>query len=283
MLGSRRADLDAVVVAELGRRHDADLDGEGERRALLGKVAQVHLRVADGGDPGLGHRLLVPAGQPAPHGLVEHGLAADLLEDHLRGHLPAAEAGHLQLAPDRLGGAARARARARRSATSTSRRTRESLELGGGGLHGSGHAGAEDSVAVCLASVAVPSSDCPPGPSPGRRATPGARWPTSRCSGRAGCVSACWPARAGDRGGAGSGSWPARAMSPCVWRAQPRDALAVVGAREALVVPDHVAGGDPEATLERAREPQRGPELARGCRAPGRRWCPRARCRWRSS
>ena len=34
------ADLDAVVVAELGRRHHADLDREGERRALLGQIAR---------------------------------------------------------------------------------------------------------------------------------------------------------------------------------------------------------------------------------------------------
>ncbi len=39
-LGLAAADLDALVVAQLGPRADADLEGELERRALLGQLAR---------------------------------------------------------------------------------------------------------------------------------------------------------------------------------------------------------------------------------------------------
>ena len=93
-------DLEPLVVAELGRRHHADLDRERERQAALGQVGQVELGVADRGDAGVGHGLLVPARQPAPHRLVHHGLAADLLQHHLGRHLAAAKAGHAHLAAE---------------------------------------------------------------------------------------------------------------------------------------------------------------------------------------
>ena len=98
-LGLAAPDLDALVVAELRRRHHADLDREGERRALLGQVVEVHLRVADGLDARVRERLLVPARQAAAHGLVEHRLAAHLPQHDLRRHLAAAEPGHAHLAP----------------------------------------------------------------------------------------------------------------------------------------------------------------------------------------
>ena len=91
--------LDALVVAELRRRHHADLDRERERGALLRQVVEIHLRVAHRLDAGVGERLLVPARQPAADGLVEHRLAAHLPQHDLRRHLAAAEAGHAHLAP----------------------------------------------------------------------------------------------------------------------------------------------------------------------------------------
>ena len=86
--------------------------------------------------PGPGHGLLVPARQPAPHGLVEHRLAPDLLDDHLRRHLA------------RCGSRGPSAARPISSAALRSSRSSASLgdlhleaharvaELGGGGLHG---------------------------------------------------------------------------------------------------------------------------------------------------
>ena len=97
------ADLEPLVVAQLGGRDDTHLDREGERRAGLGQVGQVELGIADRADARFRHRLLVPAGQPAADGLVHHGLAADLAQHDLGGHLAAAEAGHAHLAAE-LGG-----------------------------------------------------------------------------------------------------------------------------------------------------------------------------------
>ena len=57
------ADLDAAVRAELGRRAHADLEGERQRLALVGHVAEVDLRIADGRDAGVVDRLHVPAGR----------------------------------------------------------------------------------------------------------------------------------------------------------------------------------------------------------------------------
>ena len=119
------ADLDALVVAELRGRHDADLDREGERGALLRQVREVHLRVAHGLDAGVRERLLVPAGQPAANGLVEHRLAADLLEHHLGGTLPLRKPGTRISRPSCAAAVFSSRSSAS-VGTSTSTRTRES-------------------------------------------------------------------------------------------------------------------------------------------------------------
>jgi hypothetical protein len=100
------ADLQALVLPELRGRHDAYLDRESERQPRLGQVGQVELRVADGGDAGVGQRLLVPARQPAPHGLVHDGLAADLAQHDLGRHLALAKARHPHLAAELRGRAA---------------------------------------------------------------------------------------------------------------------------------------------------------------------------------
>ncbi len=45
-------------------------------------------------------RVGVPAGERVAHGFLQHGLTADSLDDERSGHLAAAEAGELQLAPE---------------------------------------------------------------------------------------------------------------------------------------------------------------------------------------
>ena len=213
-------------------------------------------------------------GMPAAHGLVEHRLAADLLDHHLWGHLPAAEARHLQLPPDRLGGAAHL-----------------ALERVARDLHLEAHArvvrarwwwssglrpyGAEDSVAVCPASAAAPWSALsawavtgPPGHAWSALADIAvfwARWAASAHAGRA---------RAGGRGAAGSASSP---PGPCPrasgCAAAPR-ARGGSGLERLSACPITLRVRDAVAPLQRAREPQRGPQLPRGCRAPARRSCP---------
>ena len=116
-LGLAAADLEALVVAELRLRADGDLDREGERRALLGQVGQVELRVADGGD--LARRCTARSYQPGSacaDGLVEHRLAAELADDHLRpGPCPCGSPGC----------ASRARAGSRRCSAPARRRRAE--------------------------------------------------------------------------------------------------------------------------------------------------------------
>ena len=68
---------------------------------------------------------------------------------------------------------------------------------------------------------------------------------------------------AGPAAAPGSARIDAWTQSPCVWRAQPRHALAVVGRGQRLVVADDVAHRDPEAAAQPAREAQRRPQLAR--------------------
>src|SRR3712207_9016422 len=80
------------------------LERELERRALLGQRLEVHARVADRRHAGLADRALVPAGERAADGLVEHGLAADSLEHDLRGDLALAEPGDLEVVAERLRG-----------------------------------------------------------------------------------------------------------------------------------------------------------------------------------
>ena len=59
------ADLESLVLAELGRRTHADLDRERQRLALGGQVADVEVGLADRRDPGLVDRVDVPAAERA--------------------------------------------------------------------------------------------------------------------------------------------------------------------------------------------------------------------------
>src|SRR5205823_620202 len=78
-------DLEALVLAQLGRRHDPDLDREMQRLPARRQLAEVDLGVADGDDAGPLHRVGVPAGQLIPHGLLERGLAAGAVNHGRRG------------------------------------------------------------------------------------------------------------------------------------------------------------------------------------------------------
>ena len=95
-------DLQAAVRAERRARAHADLEGERQRLALVGQLAevQVDVGVADGGDAGLVDGLHVPVGQAAADGLVEDRLAADALDDDGRRDLAGAKTGNLHLASE---------------------------------------------------------------------------------------------------------------------------------------------------------------------------------------
>ena len=103
-LGLTPADLDALVLAELGLRADADLDRELQRLALVGKIGHVEVGLADRGDPGLVDRVDVPVAQRRPHGLVEHGLAAEAADHDRRRDLALAKARDPHRGPESLGG-----------------------------------------------------------------------------------------------------------------------------------------------------------------------------------
>src|SRR3954452_24290958 len=98
--GSPAADLEALVRAELGRRAHADLHGEGQGLALAGQAGHVDLGIAHRHDARGVDRVGVPAAERLAHGLVEDGVAADAPDDHRRGHLAPAEAGHAELAAE---------------------------------------------------------------------------------------------------------------------------------------------------------------------------------------
>src|SRR3954447_21128124 len=91
------ADLDALVLAQRGRRAHADLDGEGQRLPLAGEVADVELGIAHRVDARSVDRVEVPAPHRPAHRLVEHALAPDALDDDRRRHLALAKAGHAQV------------------------------------------------------------------------------------------------------------------------------------------------------------------------------------------
>ena len=93
-------DLDAAVGAERRGRAHADLEGERQRLALAGQVAEVDLGVADRGDARVVDRVHVPAGEPAADGLVEDRLAPEALDDDRRRDLALAKARELHLAPE---------------------------------------------------------------------------------------------------------------------------------------------------------------------------------------
>ena len=92
------ADLQAPVLPERGRGEHADLEGELEALPARGQLAEVHVGVADGHDPGALQRVHIPLRERVAHGFLEHGLASDALDHQRRGHLAAAKAGQLQLA-----------------------------------------------------------------------------------------------------------------------------------------------------------------------------------------
>ena len=103
-VGGRLAahDLKLAVPAERRRRAHADLEGEGQRLALVGQLAEVQIDVgiADRRDAGLVDGLHVPVGQTAADRLVEDRLAADALDDDGRRNLAGAKAGDLHLAAE---------------------------------------------------------------------------------------------------------------------------------------------------------------------------------------
>ena len=94
------ADLEALVLAELGLGPHADLDRELQRLALGGKLADVELRLADRRDPGAVDRLDVPGAERAAHDLVEHRLASEAADHDGRRDLALAEARDPQLAAE---------------------------------------------------------------------------------------------------------------------------------------------------------------------------------------
>src|SRR4029077_17388511 len=93
-------DLEALVLAQLGRRQHADLDRELECLALRRQLAEVQLWVAHGDDARGGDGIGIPAPEAIADSLLQHGLTTDLLEHQWRRDLAAAEAGKLQLASE---------------------------------------------------------------------------------------------------------------------------------------------------------------------------------------
>ena len=124
-----------------GRTPTSTLNSSGE--PFSGRSLEVELGVADRRDAGVLDRLLVPAGERAAHGLVEHGLAPDALDHDLRRDLALAEAGDLQLLADLAGGALHL-ALERGALDLDLQAHARVAELLGGGLHGGGHASATD-------------------------------------------------------------------------------------------------------------------------------------------
>ena len=93
LVGGRLAppDLEALVGAQLGARSYADLDRERQRRALLGQVADVDVRLADRRDPGRVDRVDVPTTERAAQRLVEHVFAPEPPNHHRGRHLALAK------------------------------------------------------------------------------------------------------------------------------------------------------------------------------------------------
>ena len=193
-VGSRLPTSSALVLAERGLRAHADLDRELQRLALARQVAHVEVRLADRHDGGRVDRGAVPGGDRVAHRLVEHGVAADALDDDGRGRLAGAEAGDAHGAAelarglrdallDLLGGDLRLDADARLG------------ELGDGGGDGNGHGRADnDTVAKCC-------DGSPPGSCAGRSDTPRPVWPTwrRRCGPRGASAPAAAAGRRADR------------------------------------------------------------------------------------
>ena len=98
------ADLELLVLAELGLGADPDLDRELQRLALARHVAEVELRLADRDHARGVDRRRVPAGERVAHRLVEHGVAAHPLQDHRGRCLAGPEPGDAQVAAEPAGG-----------------------------------------------------------------------------------------------------------------------------------------------------------------------------------
>ena len=120
------ADLEALVVAERGRRAHADLERERQRLALVGQVAEVEVGIADGRDARVVDR--VEYQRPSESRTVSSRTASRPTRWMTigGGTLPRAEPGHAQLAAERLGRLLRCAARSPPAATSASTRTRDS-------------------------------------------------------------------------------------------------------------------------------------------------------------
>ena len=203
-IGARLApgDLESAVGAERGAGPHADLEGERERLALLGQLAQVDVGVAHGRDARLVDCRHVPVRQAAANGLVEDRLAADALDDDGRRDLAGAKARDLHLAPelarldlqralDLLRGDLDVDAHARLG------------QLGDGGGDCDDHA-THLIVRGCAAAV-HPSARSPPGSSRDRSATSTPAWRTGSASScashaRAGAWIGCERAAAAMRG-----------------------------------------------------------------------------------
>src|SRR4051794_295468 len=91
-LGLAPPDLELLVLPERGLGAHADLDREAQRLALARPVGDVEVRLSDGNDLGRTDGGRVPHGDRVTHGLVEHGLAPDALDDHRRRDLAGPEA-----------------------------------------------------------------------------------------------------------------------------------------------------------------------------------------------
>src|SRR5260370_31464139 len=89
------ADLQALVVTELGGGKAADLDRELERAALGGKIGKVELGIAHGNDAGGVDGIGVPVSERIANRLLEHHLTTDALDDQWRGDLATTKAGEL--------------------------------------------------------------------------------------------------------------------------------------------------------------------------------------------
>ncbi len=139
------ADLKPLVVAERRRRADADLDAERQRLALLGHVAEVELRLADGMDLGGVDGLGVPAVDRPADRLVEDVRATHPANDDGRRDLPLTEARDAHVAGQLLRGAVDALLNLGGGDFRLDADARLG-QLGDGGLEGFRHVAANDTV-----------------------------------------------------------------------------------------------------------------------------------------
>src|SRR5262249_14368413 len=127
--------LEALVLAELGRRAYADLEFEPEWVALaLRGGDDLDIRVPDRAELGIEQRLFVPLRERLPDGLLEAGAEPESL-DHQRGRrFPLAEARQTHFAGQPSGSALEAAADVLRRDLDLNFRPRPG-QFGDGGLH----------------------------------------------------------------------------------------------------------------------------------------------------